>query len=87
MKSVVGERGQVTIPKPLRDSLGLQPGAELEFKEEGGRLVGRRVERFDPLEKLVGILPAMNVDVALEQLRGPAWRPDLDERRRGKRHR
>jgi len=87
MKSVVGEKGQVTIPKAIRESLGLRPGAILEFEEQGGKLIGRRVVRIDPLEGLVGILPAMDVDGALEELRGPAWRADLDRKRRGHRGR
>jgi antitoxin PrlF len=87
MKSVVSEKGQVTIPKPLRESLGLKPGVELDFEEEGGKLIGRRVSRVDPLDKLVGILPPMNVDAALEQLRGPGWRADLDRGGRGHRRR
>lgn len=87
MKSVVSEKGQVTIPKPLRTSLGLQPGTELEFEEEGGKLIGSRVVRVDALSKLVGVLPAMDVDTALAHLRGPAWRADLDQRRRGHRGR
>lgn len=33
MKSVVSEKGQVTIPKALRDSLALVPGTELDFVE------------------------------------------------------
>jgi antitoxin PrlF len=87
MKSTIGERGQVTIPKALRDRLGLKPGAELEFEEEGGKLIGRRVVRVDPLNDLVGILPQMDVDAALEQLRGPSWRTALDQKRRGQRRR
>jgi AbrB family looped-hinge helix DNA binding protein len=87
MKSVVGERGQVTIPKALRESLGLRPGAELDFQEEGGRLVASRIVRVDPLDKLVGVLPPMDVGKALEELRGPAWRADLDQKRRGNRAR
>jgi AbrB family looped-hinge helix DNA binding protein len=87
MKSVVGERGQVTIPKALRESLGLRAGAELDFQEEGGRLVASRIERVDPLGKLVGILPPMDVDKALEELRGPGWRAELDRKRRGHRAR
>jgi antitoxin PrlF len=33
MKAVVAERGQVTIPKRLRDRLGIRPGTVLEFQE------------------------------------------------------
>jgi AbrB family looped-hinge helix DNA binding protein len=81
MKSVVGEKGQVTIPKPLRDSLALGPGTEIEFEEDHGKLVGRRLSKRDPLSALVGVLPHMNVDAALEELRGPAWTDELDSTR------
>lgn len=37
MKAVISEKGQVTIPKPLRDRLGLRPGHILDFTEEPGR--------------------------------------------------
>jgi AbrB family looped-hinge helix DNA binding protein len=42
MKSIVSEKGQVTIPKPLRDRLGLAPGTELEFEAVDGKLVARK---------------------------------------------
>jgi AbrB family looped-hinge helix DNA binding protein len=29
----VTEKGQVTIPKPIRDRLGISPGSEVEFVE------------------------------------------------------
>ena len=41
MKAKVAERGQVTIPKRLRDRLGIRPGTVLEFAEEQGKLVVR----------------------------------------------
>jgi AbrB family looped-hinge helix DNA binding protein len=31
----VGAKGQVVIPKEMRDELGLQPGAEVEFERDG----------------------------------------------------
>ena len=87
MKSIVSEKGQVTIPKPLRDSLGIGPGTELDFEEEHGKLVARRVAKRDPFGALVGLLPRMDADRALEELRGPGWSKELDERRRGNRGR
>ena len=43
MKTTVSEKGQITIPKRLRDCLGLRPGTVLDFDEAGGRLVGRKL--------------------------------------------
>ena len=78
MRTTVSEKGQITIPKPLRDSLALVPGTELEFEEHEGGLVARRVVEADPLTRLVGLLPRMEVDVAVAELRGPAWKPEID---------
>jgi AbrB family looped-hinge helix DNA binding protein len=30
-----GAKGQVVIPKQLRDTLGLQPGSEVDFERDG----------------------------------------------------
>jgi AbrB family looped-hinge helix DNA binding protein len=87
MKTIVSEKGQMTIPKAVRDSLGLVPGTELDVREEGGALVARRLVRQDPLDALVGLLPQTDVDTALADLRGPAWSADLDEATHARRRR
>ena len=48
MKAIVAERGQVTIPKPLRTKLGISPGTALEFSAHNGVLVSRKSET-DPV--------------------------------------
>jgi AbrB family looped-hinge helix DNA binding protein len=70
MKSVVSEKGQVTIPKPLRDRLGIRPGAVLDFREEGGRLIASRTEAAHPLDAVYGILKLDSVDAMMSELRG-----------------
>jgi AbrB family looped-hinge helix DNA binding protein len=81
MKSTsrVGERGQVTIPKRLRRSLGIQPGEELEFEERQGELLLRRAAALGPLDRLVGLVrERVDVDAYLAEARGPAFRESLD---------
>ena len=56
MKAVVADRGQVTIPKPLRDSLGITPKTILEFHEENGRLVAEKAVQTDPVTQVFGCL-------------------------------
>ena len=56
MKSVVSEKGQVTIPKAVRSKLGLRPGTVLEFEADRGRLIGRKAPQRDVFDELYGTL-------------------------------
>lgn len=87
MKSIVSEKGQVTIPKALRESLAIGPGTELDFVEENGALVGRRIAPRDAIGALVGVLPRADVDATIAQTRGPVWHADLDGKPRDHRRR
>ncbi len=62
MKAKVSEKGQVTIPKRLRDSLGIEPGDVLDFDEESGRLVAVKQVPPDAFEQLRGILRIEGTD-------------------------
>jgi len=70
MQAKVAERGQVTIPKALRNRLGIQPGTMLEFSEEEGRLVAVKAVTLDPVEEVYGSLGhSRNTDDIITQLR------------------
>ena len=56
VKAVVAERGQVTIPKRLRERLGTRPGTVLEFREEADKLVAEKAETADALDRWYGRL-------------------------------
>ena len=56
MKATVSQKGQVTIPKPLRERLGIRPGSILDFHDEQGRLVATKVTAHDPVEIVYGVL-------------------------------
>jgi AbrB family looped-hinge helix DNA binding protein len=76
--AIVGERGQVTIPKYLRKSLGIKSGSELCFEEQGGRLVATRIDSTDPIESLIGLGKPADVDALLIDSRGPGYNPSID---------
>ena len=72
MKTTLSEKGQITIPKRLRDRLGLRPGTVLDFEEANGRLVGRKLIPADHLDELVGILELPGgTDGFIREIRGP----------------
>ena len=71
MTATVSSKGQVTIPKELRDRLGIEPGTLLEFEAERGRLVARKVQRSDPFSKWAGAFAdGRRTDELLASLRG-----------------
>lgn len=85
----VTTKGQVTIPKEIRDRLGIGPGSEVEFlpTDDGVRVVAvneniseeEASRRFGQLlDQMAGTLDlgGMTTDEYMEWLRGP--REDLD---------
>ena len=66
MQTTLTSKGQVTIPKHIRDALHLEPGCAVEF------LVNREGEVV-----LTRVGPALGVDDRFERMRGKAdvkWR-------------
>jgi len=62
MNAIVSEKGQVTIPKPIRDDLGLGPGSVLDFVEDEGRIIVTKIVEENPISawKGKGRLPLGN---------------------------
>lgn len=78
MRTMMGERGQMVIPKRLRDSLGLRSGQPMEVHEEEGRLIVTKVIDDDPIARVYGTLKlpeGMDTDALMDLLRGPADLP------------
>jgi antitoxin PrlF len=54
------EGGQVTIPKHVRDGMGLRPGDEVEFvAERGGGYLLRKMLRTNPFTRYRGHLTGL----------------------------
>lgn len=77
MDATVAERGQITLPKPVRDALGLVKGSKLKVELEGDRIVLRK-DVNDAISRLRGrvkLPPGMTTDDVMRELRGPAIGP------------
>jgi antitoxin PrlF len=71
MRSTVSEKGQITVPKPLRERLGIRAGDQLDLTEEDGTLVARKTIASDPVAAAYGILDTqVPTDERLRALRG-----------------
>lgn len=69
----ITRKGQVTIPKKIRDSLGLKPGSEVDFKVEGGAYFLEKKVKGKPIAKWAGFLRGNRTsDEIIEELRGKA---------------
>ena len=71
----IGERGQVTIPKPVRDHLGIGPGSQIAFRRVAdGTIViekadgTRQPSRFAEVVGSAG--PGLSTDEIMAMTRG-----------------
>jgi AbrB family looped-hinge helix DNA binding protein len=77
MTTRVGAKGEVVIPGPLRDALGLGPGMEVVVTLEGD---GLRIEKAVGEEPLEGSLSELDLVGALEG-ESPATSEELEDTR------
>lgn len=69
----ITSKGQITIPKKIREKLGVVPGDRLEFKEFKGKYVIEKKLTKSPFDKYVGHLKkkrGLETDRIIEELRG-----------------
>lgn len=66
MTSRVGPKGQVVIPKPLRDRLGIKPGDEVDFDFDGEAVL---VTPYRESRSLRGAFAGAQLTTELERAR------------------
>ena len=75
MEATVAERGQITLPKAVRDALGLTKGTTLKVELDGGRIILRK-DVSEALRKVRGKFRLVdgltNTDDAMRTIRGRA---------------
>ena len=68
--TTITQKGQVTIPKDIREMLGLRTGDEVEFAKAAGNIVVRKRSKKLPFEKWKGYLKGVDTKKVIEALRG-----------------
>ena len=75
MEAIVAERGQITLPKAVRDALGLTKGTTLKVELDGGRIILRK-DVSEALRKVRGKFKLVDglstTDEAMRATRGRA---------------
>ena len=69
----ISERGQITIPKVLRERFGLYQNVEVDISTtEQGLLIQKRTTAVHPVDRAAGVLDGVDFDVDeyIEQIRG-----------------
>jgi len=74
MEATVAERGQITLPKAVRDALGLTKGTLLKVELEGSRIILRK-NVDDAISRARGrfrLPEGVSTDDVMRELRGRA---------------
>lgn len=76
---VVGEGGKLTLPREVREELGLHEGDEVKVDVEGGRAILRPTkEGENPFAEWIGAFPAFKTREEIE-----AWTKELRDEDEG----
>ncbi|MFA5786798.1 MAG: AbrB/MazE/SpoVT family DNA-binding domain-containing protein [Actinomycetota bacterium] len=70
----VTSKGQITVPREVREALGLEPGSRVEFEVKAGVATLRKLVPAEVFERWRGFLRtkagARRTDEVMEELRG-----------------
>lgn len=75
MSAAVTSKGQVTIPKPVRDLLGIEAGTRVVFRRnDKGEIVLSRADKDAPLSRFAKLRghagPGLSTDEIMAMTRG-----------------
>ena len=69
--SKITSKGQVTIPKEIREKFGLEAGEEINFAIVDGQLVLKKKSMLSKLESWAGVISIeSSVDSFVDDIRG-----------------
>ncbi|GAX59575.1 regulators of stationary/sporulation gene expression [Candidatus Scalindua japonica] len=70
--SKLTSKGQITIPRKVRERLGISTGDKIQFKEKNGIFIIKKSVKESPFDKWIGYLKDKNknTDTIIEEIRG-----------------
>lgn len=73
--SRITSKAQITVPRAVRDSLGVGPGDEIEWERAGSEYRVRKASKRkkSPIEKWIGYakeLEGVDIDAMIDEMRG-----------------
>ena len=69
MTTNVTSKGQVTIPKPIRDRLGIEPGNAVDFQlAPDGRIVLIKIDGGRPASRFAGLRGCAGAGLSTEEI-------------------
>lgn len=69
MSTTLTRKGQITIPKPVRDLLGLEPGSAVDFKvTEDGQVLLSPAEARKPASRFAALRGAATVKMSTDEI-------------------
>ena len=69
MATTVTSKGQVTIPKPVRERLGIEPGSSVEFEVAAdGRIVLTKVDGPRPASRFEALRGRAGTGLSTDQI-------------------
>jgi AbrB family looped-hinge helix DNA binding protein len=67
-KTTMTTKGQVTVPKPVRDALGLRPGSKVLFEYSGGGRATIRAAGKTARSKFAAVRGSLKDELSTDQI-------------------
>ena len=65
----MGERGQVVIPKKIRDFLGLEPGNRIIFENDGENIILKSNSSTKVMQELIKNTKRLKKPITMEEIK------------------
>ncbi len=69
IERTVSEKGQIVIPRDVRNKVGIKPGSEVVFEVEGEKIVIRKKLSPEEFIKRFGDVPKLKKPITIKEIK------------------